>query len=598
MLPVKPIESGLKFAMMKYLQSDKLPELAQSLVFRYFFLLVISKSLFYLTSAFFVIYILDIVGFVKFATLMTILFVAQALVDYPTGALADEIGQKGVLVIAFILHALAMFMLPFHTMLSEDIQFYYFILIMLIEAVGLSQESGAVQSWFDNNYKFILFEQEEDVDREYALDTYKVIFGKAFLANRGLSGTMILIGGFLAAALTESLVLFIQGFLFLLMALAFYIYIEDWYSKNRGKISLTGFFRGLDDGFKLIFTSRALFFFVLTFIAINVANTVWVSILLDQFLAGYVDSGDAGQLGTLKSILFTIGSVVSVLAVIISTKMNLKFLPYVVILYSIASYGVYAFMGEYYEPGQGLQMEAVILILITGAVAQLLQIIWILLFQRIQIQIVPSENRGAFYSLIPTLALLGSAVSLQAVNFFITDGNVQDTILYFLFIPTIVAAGFLWISLFGFDDYDKELSPVDVQLAVANAVNNMAGMTAISKRAAVPQDWKFAALHKRAWKKLEDVAGKDGVLDRDEEAILSVIAAELKKYGALLEKVTKDEMIDDAEKEQLIAAREKLLSEAKLMAHQDKNISEDEQAIIDELYKIVEEIEQFEKSLQ
>lgn len=74
---------------MNFLQAEKFDEESQTLVQSYFTFNVLMRTRMLLTSTFYILFIIDLVDYQQAAILISIGFIVQALIDYPTGVLAE-----------------------------------------------------------------------------------------------------------------------------------------------------------------------------------------------------------------------------------------------------------------------------------------------------------------------------------------------------------------------------------------------------------------------------------------------------------------------------------------------------------------------------
>jgi MFS family permease len=581
----------MKDVLLKYLNSHDFHDKSKDLILKYFLLLVGSNALVLLSSAFYVIYIISLIGIVQLGILMSIRFIVQALVDYPTGFFGDLFGQRWVLFGAYILHSVSMLLLMFSKSVqtnSPDLLFAYFILVFVLEALALSQESGALQAWFDNNYKEVVY---EDPHR----NTYKVIYGKVQLALRSLSSLAIVVGGFLAVLFNREIVFGVQALLMLWMAFSFKRQLVDYTEEKPEVQSVREFVGALDDGVRLIFRDRTLFFFILTYISVSVANIIWASVILDPFL--YLYTGTDQTMSTLKSGLFMAGSVVSIVAVLQSKRFNVKHLPWVITAYSVAFYGVYSFVIFTIEPGSANTI-AIIWMFVGGTVGTFLHIMWLMLFQRYMIDIIPDNSRNAFYSLIPTLALLASSLALRFVTSYLTEVDTYGfAMLFFLLIPTFAASIFLFLSLLGYEQQEHSLDGVD-----ANVLMNTSSLTGVTTTQSManimPSNWYFSDFARRSFNDLFDVANGDGVISSDESNMLNRIANDFSKYGEILEEAIADGVLTEEEKEKLLEMREDILTDSVRQANLDGHMTEEEEALYKKLQVIIANLAMLESDFE
>jgi hypothetical protein len=73
---------------------DKLPPLAQNLIYRFVLLISLHTCLYLLSRTFYVLLVVDYIGFQALGFFLAISVLIQALLDYPSGVLGDRIGQR------------------------------------------------------------------------------------------------------------------------------------------------------------------------------------------------------------------------------------------------------------------------------------------------------------------------------------------------------------------------------------------------------------------------------------------------------------------------------------------------------------------------
>ena len=100
-----------------------------------------------LSSTFYILFVIDNVGFTLAAVTTSVMLITQLIFDYPSGSLGDWIGQRWILAIAFVCYSLQLFLL-----ISAQ-TFPDFVLISIITGFGNAQSSGAFETWIDNNYR-------------------------------------------------------------------------------------------------------------------------------------------------------------------------------------------------------------------------------------------------------------------------------------------------------------------------------------------------------------------------------------------------------------------------------------------------------------
>ena len=137
----------MKFSFDKSIGLEGLPKSSFKLLKLFFIFSVSMRALFMLSNTFYVLYVINIVSYFQLGVLYSVTFLSQALLDYPSGVLGDKYGYKWVLGVAYVLHSISYGLL----VIANDFQ--SILIIYLIEGIANSQESGALNAWFENSYK-------------------------------------------------------------------------------------------------------------------------------------------------------------------------------------------------------------------------------------------------------------------------------------------------------------------------------------------------------------------------------------------------------------------------------------------------------------
>ena len=111
------------------LGTEKLPEQAQSHMRSVLTLIMTISFLMSLSNTFYVLFVIDKIGFTLAATSTSVMLLTQLIFDYPSGSLGDWIGQRWVLAIAFLCYNIN-FLLILQASTFND-----FLLIGIINAV-------------------------------------------------------------------------------------------------------------------------------------------------------------------------------------------------------------------------------------------------------------------------------------------------------------------------------------------------------------------------------------------------------------------------------------------------------------------------------
>lgn len=85
--------------------------------------------------------------------------------------------------------------------------------------------------------------------------------------------------------------------------------------------------------------------------------------------------------------------------------------------------------------------------------------------------------------------------------------------------------------------------------------------------------------------KINEIINIDGKITNEEEALFQNILENLSHYRIVLMDVTADNVIDEEEKQKMEKFKQNIMGDAKLIALEDENFSEDEINVLKELKK-------------
>ncbi|MHA2495861.1 MAG: MFS transporter [Candidatus Hodarchaeales archaeon] len=408
---------------------------SQSLAIKYFWLFSTQVIQFQIVSTFLVLYLLDILTYAELGLLVAIQFAITALLDYPTGALGDAIGHKTVLALAYVTYAIAILFL-----LTAD-SFIGFLPWAVLSAVGASQESGALQSWFDNNYRVTI--GELDSDRKI----YGAFQGKMGANWRLLSGTLFIIGGLIAGTFSRKLLFTIQLGL-VLIALGFIIGLM---SNEEGVEAPQRSFRAYRDrlvgGIQFAVSSRGTLFLFLGLTIFGTSSVVWGSLMLFPFYASY--SGTDEYTGLLRAILFLTGIILLLYITKLTKKIEKPHLG-VFLSYFMGGFVFFCLMFAFYEifpPPNAFVLTSYVAVIILFQWVGIWLPLRAILQGRLMLELVPDKYRNAVYSLLPSLILLLSVPLVTVGGFVINHHGFSAGILFIVTIQ-LVSAIFLGLGLY------------------------------------------------------------------------------------------------------------------------------------------------------
>ena len=203
--------------------SDDKPEVVR-LAAKFIILSTSMTAAISISTTFYLIFVAEALGngsYIDGLALAGLLIVAQKVVqtlfDYPTGAIGDLVGQRWVLSSAFLTYSIAFY---FVSVLSSSSHFSHFLLVYILMGFAASQESGAVDSWFDNNYSMAVPE-----DRNRA--QYGVFIGKLAMLLRVSRALVIVPGAILAVLIARSFVFQIQSVICVFLAVSAFVLVRD-----------------------------------------------------------------------------------------------------------------------------------------------------------------------------------------------------------------------------------------------------------------------------------------------------------------------------------------------------------------------------------
>lgn len=413
----------------KFVGINQLPDQARGII-RKFGLIRAMGTLFSLSGTFFVLYIIDNVGFKQAGTVMAVMAATMMLFDYPSGSLGDYIGQRWVLGIAYILTAFNFYLF------SIANSMYDFIIVAALFGISDAQFSGALQSWLDNNYKKI----KEDTDNE------RKNYGYTMTRLRGIDQFLfaisIIIGGFLATTRSREFVFQLQIFLMFIMLIVVLFTLKDI---EESEITITkqeenenNYLDFLKGGLKFVLSSKVITLFILGYAIITTAWILWGSLILFPIYFGY--SGSDSMAGILRSVIFFITVVLQLYTAKLTKKFEKHHLPIFLILQIVLLFGGITVLLHFLPLADNFSLIGFIFLILIMILSVATTMHFIdALFGRIMLDLVPSENRNAIYSLLPTLSNLFAIPLLPITGAFIEgSGLIYGVILT------------MSISIFGF----------------------------------------------------------------------------------------------------------------------------------------------------
>ena len=401
------------FALNSILASAKLPDQAQAIVKKYFIFSAIMRGTFMLSSTFYFLFIVELVGITEAAFLITLGYLLQGFIDYPFGAIGDRIGQKKVIFFSYLIHSIA-----FASLLFVD-SITFLVLVYMAEAVAKSLESGAISSWFDNNYK--ISSQETDSN----LEIYKELNFRIEMLIGLFASSMFLMGGLIAYWTLRKIIFLIQAILMIIIGIVVLLTLND--IKSRDKERKISYLSQLTGGVSLLLKSPRLLIFVTGSIIISAPILIWSELILFIIYFGY--SGSDASAGLFRFIIWFSSAIVVGIAGYYTKKLTAqKSLYKLHLIHPFLFFISFAILISVIPLTDQFTVVAVIISLMIFSLAGIIHYTSDILRKTVYLKLIPNEMRNSFYSLIPTITMIVTAPLIFIFGIFISTYGLSITI--------------------------------------------------------------------------------------------------------------------------------------------------------------------------
>jgi MFS family permease len=411
---------------------------------------------FQISTSFYMIFIAEtlggdyITGIAYVGVLVTVQLAIQTLLDYPTGAIGDWIGQRYVIASALFCYSAAFFLTA---QVTPDTPFTIFLFIYALFGLGSSQESGAFNAWFDNNYRVAM---PHDVDRKQ----YGVFQGRLGMVWQ-VSSTLVLIpGSYLAFITSRNWVFFLQSIFCIVLAIIVMMVVKDLpgvRDESEKRPSLSEYKNLLLDGVRFLTSTRFITFLVLGEVVLFSVGPVWWNLNLFPFYYWFLLTEVA--VSSFRTLVFIPQAIANERSGVWSRRFDAeKWIPRFRFLqfggpvfYVILALIVHTFPGAV----EGVAvipfidfpvstLIPVLLIFITFVGVSLFGGFAGILTQRVMLDVIPNRIRNSMYSLEPTLVML---LSMPLLLFFGWLTSATGFTLPFAFCAEITLIGVLLIAI-------------------------------------------------------------------------------------------------------------------------------------------------------
>jgi len=390
-------------------------------------------------------------GLTLVGILVVIQMVVQTLLDYPTGAIGDWIGQRYVIASSLLCFAISYY---FVSLVTASTSFSFLVLIYIMLGLGNSQASGAFDSWFDNNYRVA-------VPGDNGRKQYGVFMGKVQMMYQLVATLALIPGSFAATIFSRPWVFQIQAVSFLIMAVIVLRLLKDLPGvrpEDNGQASLSEYKDVLSSGVRFLFSDNYITLIIIGGTVLMAGGMVWSNLILFPMYYSYLKTDVA--VSSFRTLLFFLGILTGERAAAWSKHFEpKKWIPRFAILQSLGFvfYMSFAMITFFLPPIDGSEMLTILLpttdfILLQVPVASLIPLVlmtltfstcgffsgfYYILRQRELLDVIPNKIRNSLYSLSPTITVMIAIPQIAFFGWLIPAGGLPITLAISAFISLI-----------------------------------------------------------------------------------------------------------------------------------------------------------------
>ncbi|MBY8998620.1 MAG: MFS transporter [Candidatus Thorarchaeota archaeon] len=422
-------------------------------------LLPTANIIFTLSSTFYTIFVAEALGGGDFieglgllGVLVAIEMITQTILDYPSGALGDAIGQRYVIAIGNSLYAVVFFMISF---VNTTTPFFYLVIIYMIQGVAQSQISGAWSAWFDNNYKIAM---PHDTDRKQ----YGVFWGRMGMISQIAATAVLIPGSILATVFNRPFVFQLEAVGAVFFAIMVMRYIRDFpevEALRDERPSMSQYTTLLKEGVSFLWHTPFVKYLCIGSMLTASTITVWGNLILFPLYFSYLITDVA--VASYRTIAFIPGVAANERSGVWSQKFEpKKWIPRFRLVQAcgFVFYILLAAMMFFFPPVTEAAVMATMylpftsIVLIELPIQHILPIVMLfsiftvtmffggfaeILTQRELLDVIPDRNRNSLYSLQPTILLLLATPQIAIFGWIIPIIGFPATLLICAFISLI-----------------------------------------------------------------------------------------------------------------------------------------------------------------
>ncbi len=423
----------------------------QILIRNYFLAMILVALVTGFSSIFFSLYLIDLFGFYIAGFLFSVMSLSQFIFDFPTGALADYIGQRGVGTLAFICFGIGYFLYGYiglfdnHSIVIFGFIINIFIPIMIFLGLGSALLSGVIQTWFSNNYHHLM-----------TYDSDRSIYGAVVARIRSLffltTGFSVILGSRIASLYSRNLAFEINGIIGIVTGFLIYFLLRDFLPRelvpesNSISNKLKDYLSLSLGSITAIFNDRLLLVTLMGLLLITGAlGSVFMRFLLLPIMFNY--TGSDLLVGLSQSALMFILAFNVFFIGIFAKKFQKRSLPIFFAFYLIPYLSGLIVIILIFPQTKSLNVTALIfLVVLFLFFDSFIGEIGVNLQQRVFLDLIPTKYRNSILSLYSSLVAIIVTILYPIIGIIVENYNLIGGLLFMGFIGIIGC--FLLIPIF------------------------------------------------------------------------------------------------------------------------------------------------------
>ena len=381
----------------------------------------------------------------QFGLLLSIDFLLALLIDYPSSALSDTIGQKFILLVTCFMYAIA------YTLITLPTNLLVLIIAFILFGIGDGFFYGTLQTWYSNNYKAYI------TDPGYKI--YAFVDSRLLTIRSLITGCIYISTGFFVTTYSRSTLFLVQSFLLMALAVCIIYMMNDHPNiiRHRSINNFHSYIERFKLGIKKGFTDTSLRYVIMGIILYTACSTIWEQLLIFPFYFLYVKN-DA-NLGILRSLGYFSGIIIFTFIAMIIRHLSInqlhKTYKTIVLIGQPIFYFLFVVYSIIVPVPQITNIQIIgelLLVIIAGLFFGSFENI---LRGRFLLIIIPDENRNSILSINTTIAALLTVPGLTIIGFLLETYNIASIILLLSFI-TFIGSLIILIGIYKYEK--KELS--------------------------------------------------------------------------------------------------------------------------------------------